>query len=269
MRSGAECTDRVAQVTQYVERLVAEGKEDEVFAHFDYPAIPIGEFYYYFADITAGAVQGGTRKQFCDTLIKVEKDDEALLEFFAKAALGDGFSLTDYDHNVLANTTIDFNANGRQWVYQTCTHLGYFQTPGETGHPLRGDISIDFWDQYCEDIYGAPLSPDDSMWNMRYGGKNLATSQTIFTNGVEDPWKHASITTSREGITAIEIDCENCAHCVDLRGNTPSDSDALKEARSTIATIMEQWIEAELAAEGLDLSPMQREGYLEAKLAQF
>lgn len=46
----------------------------------------------------------------------------------------------------------------------------------------------------------------------------------VFTNGVEDPWKWASLLENKNKMIAIEIDCTNCAHCVDLY--TPKESDA-------------------------------------------
>jgi len=53
---------------------------------------------------------------------------------------------------------------------------------------MRGNITLPFWWDYCQRIYGVPLVTDDTTWNMRYGAKFLATSKTIFTNGKEDPW---------------------------------------------------------------------------------
>lgn len=59
---------------------------------------------------------------------------------------------------------------------------------------------------------------------MRYGGKFLATSKTIFTNAKEDPWRHASIlNTTNPGITVIDIDCEGCSHCADLKPKNEKD----------------------------------------------
>ena len=43
-------------------------------------------------------------------------------------------------------------------------------------------------------------------------------SRIIFSNAREDPWKHASIlTTQNHEIEIVDIDCEDCGHCVDLK----------------------------------------------------
>ncbi len=58
MWSGKECTDRIIQVTKYVQSLVSSGKKSDVITKFGYsdPNIDIGDFYYMLADISAGAV---------------------------------------------------------------------------------------------------------------------------------------------------------------------------------------------------------------------
>lgn len=50
-----------------------------------------------------------------------------------------------------------------------------------------------------------------------YGGLNLEATNVIFTNGSEDPWKHASLTkTTNPNILVIVSDCNDCAHGVEL-----------------------------------------------------
>jgi len=75
------------------------------------------------------------------------------------------------------------------------------------------------------------MQPKTEHWNMRYGGKTPAVSNVIYTNGEEDPWKWASIlTTKNPDITPIEIKCDDCAHCVDLHADSDADPQALIDA---------------------------------------
>lgn len=62
------------------------------------------------------------------------------------------------------------------------------------------------------------------------------------TNGSEDPWKQASILKNQGNIIAIEIDCPDCGHCVDLYTPTDQDAVSLKMARDKIRTTIGQWI---------------------------
>jgi hypothetical protein len=51
-------------------------------------------------------------------------------------------------------------------------------------------------------------------------------------NGIEDPWRWASIQKSQGNIISVIADCQNCAHCVDLRASTDHDSKNLIEIRN-------------------------------------
>lgn len=44
-----------------------------------------------------------------------------------------GLALEEYAAGFVANSTIDGDKNMRQWTYQTCADLGYFQTPARHG----------------------------------------------------------------------------------------------------------------------------------------
>jgi len=59
----------------------------------------------------------------------------------------------------------------------------------------------------------------------------LRTSNTIFSNAREDPWKHASILeTGDKEIIVVDIDCEDCGHCIDLKVEKENDPQILKNA---------------------------------------
>lgn len=66
------------------------------------------------------------------------------------------------------------------------------------------------------------------------GSVDLRGTNIYFTNGVEDGWKWAGIQTlpSSSPMKAEVIDCENCAHCVELYDEKPSDAQTLKDART-------------------------------------
>ena len=64
------------------------------------------------------------------------------------------------------------------------------------------------------------------------GSVDLWGTNIYFTNGVEDGWKWAGIQTLPQSSTmkAEVIDCENCAHCVELYDEKSSDAQTLKDA---------------------------------------
>ncbi|CAD8145075.1 unnamed protein product [Paramecium octaurelia] len=64
------------------------------------------------------------------------------------------------------------------------------------------------------------------------------------TNGGEDPWQTASLikpTKANSKVITYLIDCDDCAHCVDL--NAPSDDDPviLTQTRQAIENTFKQW----------------------------
>lgn len=64
------------------------------------------------------------------------------------------------------------------------------------------------------------------------------------TNGDEDPWKHASVIkgSARFSKRVYEIQCDNCAHCVELYTPSEKDSKNLKFARTMIVGLFDKWI---------------------------
>lgn len=138
----------------------------------------------------------------------------------------------------------------RQWTYQYCSQLAYFQTPGKDSPPLRSaNTTIDDWVTYCHRVFKADIDPNTWHWNMRYGAKKPAITNVIYTNGDEDPWKWASVLEADnlkgEGVHPIEIICDDCAHCVDLHNAQESDSENLTNARAKITEIIQGWLAAE------------------------
>jgi len=58
------------------------------------------------------------------------------------------------------------------------------------------------------------------------GSINLKGSNIYFTNGVEDGWKWAGIQTlpEKSKMKAEVIDCDDCAHCVELYDEKTTDA---------------------------------------------
>jgi len=58
-------------------------------------------------------------------------------------------------------------------------------------------------------------------------GFNNRATNTFFTNGVEDPWKWATVRfdTLQNNLVARTSDCDDCGHCVEMY--TPTESDPI------------------------------------------
>jgi len=82
--------------------------------------------------------------------------------------------------------------------------------------------------------------------NAEFGGLDNRGKRIYFFNAIEDPWQYAGM----RNITDPEkhpdqkawlIDCENCAHCVDLKTPTDSDADSLKNGREDAYKQLDAW----------------------------
>jgi hypothetical protein len=92
---------------------------------------------------------------------------------------------------------------------------GYYQTTdaGVTAQPFGNLFPLAFSLQQCMDIYGLQ-GPNVNFTNTYYGGKTIATSNTVFVNGLIDPWHILSVTTSENQSDSVSvIVMESTAHC--------------------------------------------------------
>ncbi len=135
---------------------------------------------------------------------------------------------------------------GRQWVYQTCTEFGFFQTSDGTDQPFGHHFPLSFSLQMCSDIYGkqfnkSTLAQGIAHTNTNYGGMGIRATKVIFPNGSIDPWHYLGITKDiSEEEQAVYI--KGTAHCANMYPELPSDPPELVQARDTIFKAVEEWI---------------------------
>jgi hypothetical protein len=72
----------------------------------------------------------------------------------------------------------------RAWIYQSCTQFSYFQTPSE--YKMRSStLTLDFYKQWCADIFGEGTWPLVSRVNNRFGGLELKATNLFLSNADE------------------------------------------------------------------------------------
>ena len=163
------------------------------------------------------------------------------------AILSDG-DIAGASRDILKNTTYDIKKNQRQWMWQVCTEFGWFQVPNPVV-PMRSNLlNTTYWLKFCKDIFDDTVGPPAvNFYNKWYGGLNITGDKIIFANAVEDPWQYAGLTkiqnqTTQSGMKTVYINCNNCAHCVDLRTPSPADAPTLTNARNFIKQTVTQWL---------------------------
>lgn len=118
---------------------------------------------------------------------------------------------------------------GRQWMYQTCTEFGFFQTSTANPNLFSNAFPVKFFIQQCIDIFGPRfvfpfklyfksnlykknvkitenyfscrydidlLKSAVTRTNILYGASNLQVTNVVFVHGSVDPWHVLGITTS-------------------------------------------------------------------------
>lgn len=135
---------------------------------------------------------------------------------------------------------------GRQWMYQTCTEFGFFQTSTAQPNLFSNNFPVNFFVQQCIDIFGPRYNIDllnsaVTRTNILYGGLNLKVTNVVFVHGSVDPWHVLGITTSSNPqAPAIYID--GTAHCANMYPSSENDMPQLKKARIQIKNLIKEWL---------------------------
>lgn len=70
----------------------------------------------------------------------------------------------------------------------------------------------------------------------------------MFVYGVDDPWQGAEMTqfpdpvyAQNNRLTVIQADCDTCAHCIDLHGDSEDSPAGLISAHKEMDATLKQW----------------------------
>lgn len=221
--AGTDCKPVLQEITSLVEeQLQSDGKavkdlfgaatlENDV------------DFLYLLADAAAIAFQYGNPDVLCSPIVDAKKTGKNLVETYANYVreyyLGSfGASVLSYDQQHLKNTSVGEEDGDRLWWFQVCSEVAYFQVAPKNDSVRSSKIDARYHLDLCKNVFGEGVYPDVSITNIYYGGTGIAGSKIVFTNGSQDPWRHASKKKSSPDMPSYIIKCHNCGHGSDLRG---------------------------------------------------
>lgn len=103
----------------------------------------------------------------------------------------------------------------RPLCFLVLSSLLFPQTAEGSAQPFNSQISLSYFVDQCADIFGVPgLTPNIQYTNDFYGGNQIVTSNTIFTDGTIDPWhilgNYQSYQTGSGAFTTL---INGTAHC--------------------------------------------------------
>ncbi|XP_047310453.1 probable serine protease EDA2 [Impatiens glandulifera] len=256
--AGPQCKAALQEVTHLTEQRLEDDKK-AVKALFGAESLDIdGDFLYYVADAAVTAFQYGNPDRLCSPLVEAKKSGKDLLDAYATYVkdyyVGTfGISAETYNQELLKNETPAEDI-GRLWWFQVCSEVAYFQVAPSNDSIRSSKVDTRYHLDLCKNVFGEGVYPDVDATNLYYGGTNIAGSKIIFSNGSQDPWRHASKQTSSPEMPSYVITCHNCGHGIDLRGcpQSPltaegnsrncSSPDAVNKAREKIIEHIDLWL---------------------------
>lgn len=105
----------------------------------------------------------GTIEDICQEIINTDKptDLEKFAAWFTSYMTGGDRYCIEGDYMATINyhrdtswRTETVKDGDRQWVYQTCSEFGYYQTSDSPDQPFGSWFPISLFEQACEDIFG-------------------------------------------------------------------------------------------------------------------
>ncbi|KAF7828935.1 putative serine protease EDA2 [Senna tora] len=264
--AGTECKAALQETTKLIEqRLAVNGRKLKTL--FNAAELEIdGDFMYLLADAAAVAFQYGNPDRLCKPLVEAKKAEEDLVNAYAKYVkeyyLGTfGVDVQTYNQKHLKNTAISEDSSDRLWWFQVCTEVAYFQVAPADDSVRSSKVDTRYHLDLCKNVFGEGIFPDVTATNIYYGGTKIAGSKIIFTNGSQDPWRHASKQTSSPDMPSYTISCYNCGHGTDMRGCPQSplnlegnaknctNPDAVSKVRQKITEHIDLWLSECLESE--------------------
>eukprot|EP00243_Klebsormidium_subtile_P012519 TRINITY_DN768_c0_g1_i1.p1 TRINITY_DN768_c0_g1~~TRINITY_DN768_c0_g1_i1.p1 ORF type:complete len:480 (-),score=53.98 TRINITY_DN768_c0_g1_i1:196-1635(-) len=229
--AGPNCSAALRAATTALEAAVVKN-EALVKARFGADGFSDGDFFYLLADAAALAIQYGHPDELCDPLVAAYGAGgdmaEAFLSytrsFFYKDMGNDPLS---YGMQSLKDESVHSRfATDRCWWWQKCTEVAYFQVAPVNGSIRSQKVDLLYHLDRCKYLFGDGVVPQVDATNLDYGGKAIRAKRVFFTNGSQDPWRHASKDQPSEDLPAEVMQCRNCGHGTDFRGcpQSPSQS---------------------------------------------
>ncbi|KAG5382471.1 hypothetical protein IGI04_033941 [Brassica rapa subsp. trilocularis] len=217
------------------------------------------DFLYLTADAAVMAFQYGNSDKLCVPLVEAKENGGDLVETYSKYVRDHcmkvwGLHVRPYNRKHLRNTVVTADSTYRIWWFQVCTELAYFQVAPANNSVRSQQINTEYHLNLCKSLFGKGTYPDVEATNLYYGGHKIAATKIIFTNGSQDPWRHASKQTSSPELPSYIMDCHNCGHGTDLRGcpqspmviegksNNCSSPDVVNKVRQQMVEHIDLWL---------------------------
>lgn len=151
---------------------------------------------------------------------------------------------TSGDVDEYSSTDTSSDDSGRQWVYQACTGLGFWEADGPD--PSSNLENPSSW--LCQQLFAGTTMVNTTAYNRKYNTPFITDSPTapsniLFTYGSDDVWTNIGLAQETNNNSKITIQMINGAgHHFDLNAPDPSDSQDVINARSQFLSLAKTWL---------------------------
>jgi len=116
----------------------------------------------------------------------------------------------------------------RQYLYQSCTELGWWQTSDSKKQPFGNLFSYSFIvKELCTDIFGSNFNETSNIFGTLYtnllnlglgGARNNKSSRIAFSQGSIDPWQALGVSSNLSLVSPwnIAYDIQGIYICIDI-----------------------------------------------------
>ena len=228
---GVPCSRAIQQALREIERVTEDGN-DTYLQFFDAlnAKSNLEDFYYFLADATLMSFQYGHYKDTCPEIVKIWNNGEDPTDYIVNY-IKQQYKYITYDRDYLKTTT---EGHQRQWWYQTCTEVAYFQPAAVLNNVRSPRVTTQWHLDICKYAFGLDLGDPTDRTNKYYGNRALYAPNTFFSNFWQDVWHLCGVTEAQARVSDNQIgyiNCRDCGHCVDLHTYADSDVEQLVELR--------------------------------------
>eukprot|EP01104_Vermistella_antarctica_P010703 TRINITY_DN2873_c0_g1_i2.p1 TRINITY_DN2873_c0_g1~~TRINITY_DN2873_c0_g1_i2.p1 ORF type:complete len:559 (-),score=145.48 TRINITY_DN2873_c0_g1_i2:138-1646(-) len=191
----------------------------------------------------------------CGTIANASSPLQGLANFVNISSFGQCMDIS-YDDTVEVLLNVSAIGGGigyRQWIWQTCTEFGYFQTTDSNSQPFyEGNlVPLQYYVDLCQDSFpevtmtNQTIQAQINKTNRRFMGNQIPSygiQNTVFDDSIVDPWHTLSIQSSVNPSTPLLLYKER-GHCAAALPSTPGDPVSVLEVRAKIEVILDSWME--------------------------
>ena len=266
--TGPECNMAISEALHELEGMIGQGQEsmDLISSMFmtckpfdDSVVEDVLNFFELLIDNLAGVVQyNGLLEMDIEQVCSIMRDENlgSALERFAvvnsKSLASNGLECLDAEFATFLDQMSDISWTGggigwRQWIWQTCTEFGWYQTTNQPEPIYTGMLNLEYFKSWCQKAFSehewtsAGFEQEMIDTNTEYGGFSPAVTNVVFVHGSIDPW-HAMGVLEDVNEAAPAIFIPGTSHCADMYSDAAGDPEELLAARVRIQELVYQWI---------------------------